>query len=523
MYLFKGNEILTEDDRDNIRAFKLKILSNMSLRTFNHMRHIYRHRLHIDSRWVILHRLTVLSGIKPVPYDCCINACIAYTGRYAHHTTCPFCNEHRYSPNGHTRRSFYYLPLIPRLQGLFQSEEMIKKLSYRELYKPNAESISDVFDGTHYQDLLTKPVVVDGIQRPYPYFSGKRDIALSLCTDGFLLFKRRRKGPSATPILLQNYNLPPRMRISITKLICLGILPGPRPPKDYQSFLEPVDEELATLAMGVRTFDALDRVNFDLRAYVIFEHGDIVAIERILGIKGHNGYSPCRSCKEKGVRNVTGGGKNYYIPLTTPDAEHHTRPPINPRALALRHHDDFDNVLAEMDAALTGKQREAIAKYHGIRQRPALHRVGSINRANSVPWDWMHLFSENVIQNLVHLWMGKFKGLDVGSEDYEIMPEIWEQIGEETENAVKDIPATFVRVLGNIANDQSRFTAESWGFWFMYLAPILLKGRFSEDKYYTHMCLLVKIMKTTLKFKLTLDEIDMLEEDIIEWVQLYEK
>jgi|ERR1700722_4527375 len=103
------------------------------------------------------------------------------------------------------------------------------------------------------------------------------------------------------------------------------------------------------------------------------------------------------------------------------------------------------------------------------------------------------------------------------------MPEIWEQIGEETENVVKDIPATFVRVLGNIANDQSRFTAKSWGFWFMYLAPILLKGRFSEDKYYMHMCLLVKIMKTTLKFKLTLDEIDMLEEDIIEWVQLYEK
>jgi hypothetical protein len=38
----------------------------------------------------------------------------------------------------------------------------------------------------------------------------------------------------------------------------------------------------------------------------------------------------------------------------------------------------------------------------------------------------MHLFFENMIPNLVKLWSGKFKGLDTGSEDYEIAEETWD-------------------------------------------------------------------------------------------------
>ena len=67
----------------------------------------------------------------------------------------------------------------------------------------------------------------------------------------------------------------------------------------------------------------------------------------------------------------------------------------------------------------------------------------------------MHLFLENLTKNLMNLWTGKFKGLDVGSEDYEIAPAVWEEIGRETAAAVKDIPADFVRALRNIADEQS--------------------------------------------------------------------
>jgi hypothetical protein len=135
----------------------------------------------------------------------------------------------------------------------------------------------------------------------------------------------------------------------------------------------------------------------------------------------------------------------------------------------------------------------------------------------------MHLFCENIIPNLVSLWSGTFKGIDTGNENYEIPRKVWELIGEETERAVKDILSSYTRILLNVIKDRSNYTAEAWGFWFIYLAPILLKNRFAHRKYYDHLCLLIKIMKATLKFKISMEEIDELEEQVIRWVQLFEE
>ncbi|KAF9222844.1 hypothetical protein BS17DRAFT_641389, partial [Gyrodon lividus] len=154
----------------------------------------------------------ILSGMKPVMYDCCPNSCIAYTKKYIHHQYCLFCEEPHLNANRKPCRQFAYFPLIPCLQGYFQSLDMIKLMSYHELYQHNPGKISDVFDGDHYQRLLRHRAVVDGKKLNHHYFSGSYDIALSLSTDDYLLYKRRRgRGPSATPILLQNYNLPPHV------------------------------------------------------------------------------------------------------------------------------------------------------------------------------------------------------------------------------------------------------------------------------------------------------------------------
>ena len=398
---------------------------------------------------------------------------------------------------------------------------MIARLSYRHNYVHHEECIRDTFDGLHYRKLLRKNVTIDGVERPYKYFSDKRDIALGLCIDGYLLYKQRRNGPSATPILLQIFNFPPRIRTHLENLLCVGIIP--KRPKMMSTFLTPVEDELATLANGVRTFDAVERAIFDLHAYLIQEQGDIVAIEKLLGIKGHNAYCPCRNCKMKGVRDITRRGKIYYIPVTTPDDEHLTRPSVDPRNLRKRTHAEFNNVLQRMSATRTKGERNVIGKHYGIREAAILSCVGSIDLARSIPWDWMHLLCENVIPKLVDLWTGRHKSLNARTEDYELMPHIWEEIGEETATAVKTIPAAFVRVLGNIAEDRSQFTAESWGFWFMYVAPIVLQGRFQKKCYYKHMCLLVDIMKMTLKFEITYREIDRLEEAIVRWVEQYER
>ena len=135
----------------------------------------------------------------------------------------------------------------------------------------------------------------------------------------------------------------------------------------------------------------------------------------------------------------------------------------------------------------------------------------------------MHLFLENIIPTLVDHWTGHFKGLDSGHEDYKIPTVVWLQIGKETACVVSTLPSAFVQVLGNIAQDCLLFTAEAWGFWFMYLAPIVLKDRFSSDKFYKHVLLLVHIMLKMIKFTLTMTEMDEIEERLVQWVMLYER
>jgi Transposase family tnp2 len=518
-----GDKILTEEDHDNIRAFKIRMVSNMPRAAFNQMRYAFRHKLQISSHYVIAHRLAVLSGVEPIWIDCCPNSCIAYTGDYKDDEQCPVCSEDRFKRNTQQpRRTFCYIPLIPRLQNFFTNEKSVKELLYRHNYRPSKTAISDVFDAEHYRELRKKRVTVDGQELPHKYFSGKYDIAFSVCLDGYLLYKRRRGGPSATPIVIQIYNLPPEIRTLIARSMSLGIIPGPKGPKRPETFLHPFDAECVELARGVRTFDCITGTHFSLHAYNLFPHGDIIAIEKLLNIKGHNGKCPCRSCEIAAINNPESREKTYYVPLSFPKQPGSIRQTRDPLNLPLRTHESWAEVTAQIAIAPLVKDRKEIAMQSGIKGMPALKRVGSIDYARGVPWDFMHLLFENVVKNLVYLWMGKFKGLDAGKEDFIIPAAIWKVIGQETVDAVKDIPATFVRSLGNLAEDSTYFTAEGWAFWFMFLAPILMQGRFS-NKYYKHLCELSDIMKTCIKFSLSHTEIDNLEICIAAWVKQYER
>ena len=319
----------------------------------------------LDSEWVVIHRLALLSGFEPQNVHCCINSCIAYTGHYIHDESCPFCKEARYTSRGRPRRTFLYIPLIPRLQALFHNPTMIEQMAYRQNFAPSDRVIRDVFDGNWYRQLCSRHVVIDSVKRRHKYFDKQHDIALALSADSYLLFKRRRGGPSATPIILQNFNLPPQIRTRLENLICVGVIPGPHQPKDIESFLVPFDDECALLADGVRTFDACTKSHFDLHAYVIFEDGDIVAIEKLLNIKGHNAIYPCQSCEIHGVRNITGRGTVYYTPLGTPDLDHQPRPSLDPHNLPLRSHQSYLEMHHELKVS-TVKEKAIIAKQSGI-------------------------------------------------------------------------------------------------------------------------------------------------------------
>jgi hypothetical protein len=200
-------------------------------------------------------------------------------------------------------------------------------------------------------------------------------------------------------------------------------------------------------------------------------------------MKGHNAFSPCRACDIEGVLFHYEKVSVYYFPLVHPAGN--VRKRWDCTNLPMRSHHGFITRVAEINAARTKTERKAIAQYYGINSLSIFAALKSIDLASSFPYDIMHLFFENLVPNLILHWTGGFKGLDVGSGNYQLSAAQWKEIGKETASATKTIPSAFVGTLPDIAQDRNLYKAEAYSFWIQFLAPALLEGRLQE-KYYKY-------------------------------------
>jgi Transposase family tnp2 len=135
-----------------------------------------------------------------------------------------------------------------------------KKIQYQSKHQNDPTKITDIFDGAHYHSLLETPVTIGDEELSMWFFSHPRDIALGFSTDGCGPFKWHNK--TAWPLIIFNYNIPPKERLQKKNIISLGTIPGPKKPADMDSFLWPMVQELLQVAIGVSAFDAIAQVNF---------------------------------------------------------------------------------------------------------------------------------------------------------------------------------------------------------------------------------------------------------------------
>jgi len=289
-------------NRSICRAFAYKLKTHTSDHDFQYLPYVFNSEPPLPGLSKIRSHITRLSGYKPEFYDCCPNSCCCYLGPYAELSTCPFCKEGRYQSNGKKpRKRFTYIPIIPRLIAFARNKEYSTQMQYRHQHCSTEarDNISvDIFDGTQYKTLCETHVTVDTKTLPYKYFSDPRDIALGLSTDGFAPFNKRKK--TAWPLLVFNYNLPPDVRFHAENLLSLGVIPGPKKPKDADSFLWPFLQELFRLAYGVKSLDISAKAFFLLRAFLIVVFGDIPAISMLMRMKGHNGLCPMSHLRDQG-------------------------------------------------------------------------------------------------------------------------------------------------------------------------------------------------------------------------------
>ena len=523
-------EDLTEADLEFLRPFALKIDSDVSGATFKKFTKAFP-KANV-STWQNIHkRVTQLSGFQPELYDCCVNSCCCFVGPHSEHDTCPYCTEPRRDPKGRPRKSFVYLPIIPRLKAYLGNPDMADKMQYRAGGRPgdyvrDPDIMKDIYDARHYQELQQKKIVVNGRELPRRFFEDPRDVALGLSTDGFAPFRRRTK--TAWPLILYNYNLPPDIRFKLNYILGLGVIPGPKKPHDLDSFIWPLTQELLRLSIGVPTYDSLSKEFFVLCAFLILVFGDIPAISMVMSMKGHNGLSPCRMCEIRGIRIPDSNNPIHYVPLdrsrhpdvtASPDAV----PTYDPANLPLRSHETLLDQAREVQFARTENESERLAKQYGIKAVPLLHVLPSLSFPASFPYDFMHLLWENVVKNLMHLWTGQYKGLDTGTEQYEILGTVWDAIGEASGKSGDTIPGQFGPRPPNVSTDKISWTADTRSFWFQYVGPVLLQGRFTRRKYYTHFVSLVRLIRKCLQYEMPVSDIGEIRQGVIQWVKEYEE
>ena len=516
---------LTEEDLAFLRAFTFKTEENLSDSSFECLRQTFP-ELKLESFKITKSRAQFLATFKPVPYDCCINSCCCFVGPRKDDRECSHCNEPRFNAQEKPRKRFTYIPLIPRLISYFKNSALAKRMGYRHLFQSNPNHTTDVFDSSNYKTLRKSHVTIGGEKQNYKYFEDPRDIVLGLSTDGFAPFKRRKH--TCWPLIVFNYNLPPEIRFLLQHILCIGVIPGPKKPKDFDSYIWLLVKELLKLSSGVRAFDVTAEAMFSLRAYLILVFGDMPAISMVMHMKGHNRIIPCRMCLIKGIRIPGSKGGTHYVPL---DRSRHPDVRRNPaeikkydsRNLPLRTHAEFIDNARKAQFAETAAEEERIAKSTGIKGIPLLSYLPSLFFPQSFPFDFMHLIFENLIKNLVLLWTGKFKDLDEGSGDYVLSPRVWEAIGEATATSGSTIPSAYGARPQNVAQDKSQINADSWSFWALYLGPVLLRGRFTSLRYYTHFVDLVKLITLCLQFEITNQEITRVRVGFQKWVETYEK
>jgi hypothetical protein len=315
-------------------------------------------------------------------------------------------------------------------------------------------------------------------------------------------------------------------RNHLTYILCLGVIPGPKKPKDFDSFLWPLVEELVELAVGVPAYDVLQGELFQLHTYPITVFGDILAISMVMRMKGHNGCCPCRMCNIKGFRTLNLRATTHYVPLDRsqhPDLSDNDIPIYDAQNLPMRTHAEILTQANKVEHAASKAEAERLSKRYGVKGIPILSCLSSLSFPMSFPYDFMHLIWENVVKNLVLLWTGDFKGLDAGSKDYKLDKRVWDVIGAATAASRSTIPSAFGAWPPNVAGDRTACMAETWTLWTLYLGPVLLHGKFKHAKYYNHFIKLVKLLNICLQFELSEEDIRTVRDGFIHWVKTYER
>ena len=124
---------LSEYDLAICRAFSYKVQMHTTDKDFHKLPCAFPTNPPLPRLDKIRSCMTFLSGFRPDLYNCCPNSCCCYVGPYVNLSTCPYCKQPRYHPDGKSRKKYAHIPIIPHLVSLVGNLRTAEQMRYRAL------------------------------------------------------------------------------------------------------------------------------------------------------------------------------------------------------------------------------------------------------------------------------------------------------------------------------------------------------------------------------------------------------
>ena len=327
----------------------------------------------------------------------------------------------------------------------------------------------------------------------------QNDIVLMTSMDGAQLYED--KDSDCWLYLWIVVNLPPDQRYCKIHVLLGGFIPGPKKPKNLDSFLVVGFHHLSLLQKeGLKIWDTSRNEVFRSDVYLLFTTADEPRLVYWDGLVGHCGKNGCRLyC---GVRGWHKDSRSHYYPallLPNNSCEGTNHPDISSSALPPAGDQSYSENLIHVISSPNQRQFEFRRTETGITKAPLILGL-SPSRSLGVPLcmttDLMHLVA-NITELLITLWRGSITCAptdNVDTWDWAVLrdEQVWQNHGLAVERAGQYIPGSFDAKPRNIAQ-QVNTDYKTWEFqlYTFGLAPALLH-HILPDHYWINFCKLVK-------------------------------
>ena len=507
------NEVNLLDDPDILFSLRLFLsTTSASDQVFNDVRSdiLIRHpEDNVLSLASVKKKIQELTGVVPIVHDMCPNSCIAYTGPFSNLDKCPNpdCQESRYDPillqssSGKIKKpqqQFSTMPLGPQLQALWRNPETAEKMKHRtrrtreifeelEVTGGIINEYEDIYHGESYLEAVARGDISDD------------DMVLMFAMDGAQLYQDKQS--DCWIYMWVVFDLAPDIRYKKRYVLPGGIIPGPKNPKNTDSFLFPGFQHLSAIQKeGLSVWDGKDARSFASRPFLHLGGADGPGSVHFTGLVGHHGAFPCRLyCDLKG-RNVPGAG-HYYPALCKPlnyTVEGSDHPDVDPDSITgcspAEYHRNLIYVLQSRHATEYKERR----KETGIAYPSLFGGLPAASRQPipaGFPGDSMHGPTLNMGDLLLPLWRKTFRcaGNDM-TDNWDwgtLVGDVWKEHGAVVASCREFIPGFIDHPPQNIAEKiNSGYKAKEWQTYLYGLAPALLAG-ILPDRYWKKFCKLV--------------------------------